>query len=644
MLRRCLLLALLLFNLLPPLMPVISAHAATCVGGAPHRFNAYGECTVCHTRAAAVCGDRYYESVADALGNAKVGDTVSVFYDNASPNTRYEIAEGITLVCRGAELYATVCNYGRIEGGLFMAAVENHGTVTNSEIYGSLLCYPKSKATDILPRGTLYLYGGSIACAASSALTVALCPTDAAHDITLDLSATPSFAAITLTNESVYPLSMDFLRLPEGYAFFPSNGETVYTETAVPGCTLVLTEHTHTPAPQYRYDAATHYTVCSVCGYRDPDTQRGHRFTYTDNGNGTHRAFCNDCGYTDILPHTGGIATCLAAASCVQCHTTYGTPDRDAHLTARDGICMLCGYRYAAFCGSTFYKSASSALAEAAYGDTVILLCDSSEAEILIREGITLTCREHTLTATVINHGALSGGVFTGRVENRGTVNGSSFLGTLVNEGSILSATLSCEVENRIGGYIANITEGDIRIGDGFSLVSDGVIDCKHHFGGRPSCTAYALCRLCGTAYGELSAHSFGDYRADDNATCTFDGTRTAVCESCNAKDTVGIPNSRLPHSDHNGDNLCDGCALFMEVPPKTTAPPLTQTPVTTAAPLTSSTALTTNAPTTGSAAVTEPTLPPTQPTVISHLAWWHYAIIGLALGVLTLFSIGKRR
>ncbi len=50
---------------------------------------------------------------------------------------------------------------------------------------------------------------------------------------------------------------------------------------------------------------------------------------------------------------------------------------------------------------------------------------------------------------------------------------------------------------------------------------------------------------------GNALGHEFTNYISDNNATCTKDGTKTAVCDhdGCNAKDTVTDTGSKLPHT-----------------------------------------------------------------------------------------------
>ena len=57
----------------------------------------------------------------------------------------------------------------------------------------------------------------------------------------------------------------------------------------------------------------------------------------------------------------------------------------------------------------------------------------------------------------------------------------------------------------------------------------------------------------------ETCAHSFTNYQSNGDATCTANGTKTAVCDNgCGAEDTVTDTGSMLQHSFENG--VCGGC------------------------------------------------------------------------------------
>ncbi len=53
----------------------------------------------------------------------------------------------------------------------------------------------------------------------------------------------------------------------------------------------------------------------------------------------------------------------------------------------------------------------------------------------------------------------------------------------------------------------------------------------------------------CGEGEPCQSGHSFGDYVSDGNATCTADGTKTAVCSACDATDTKADVGLKKSHS-----------------------------------------------------------------------------------------------
>ena len=49
---------------------------------------------------------------------------------------------------------------------------------------------------------------------------------------------------------------------------------------------------------------------------------------------------------------------------------------------------------------------------------------------------------------------------------------------------------------------------------------------------------------------GSSHTHVFGTYFSDNNATCRADGTKTAVCVVCGAKNTIADAGTRLPHTE----------------------------------------------------------------------------------------------
>ena len=69
------------------------------------------------------------------------------------------------------------------------------------------------------------------------------------------------------------------------------------------------------------------------------------------------------------------------------------------------------------------------------------------------------------------------------------------------------------------------------------------------------ACGTYDECDTCHEAFGTVKPHVFTNYVSDNNATCTVDGTKTAVCDTCvetednkKATDTVKDEGSKLGH------------------------------------------------------------------------------------------------
>ena len=97
------------------------------------------------------------------------------------------------------------------------------------------------------------------------------------------------------------------------------------------------------------------------------------------------------------------------------------------------------------------------------------------------------------------------------------------------------------------------------------------------HEGGTATCSAGAVCDDCGREYGAVdpNAHSFTHYVSNNDATCTGDGTETAVCDNgCGTTDMRVMQGSALGHDSelidaksatcedngYSGDEICVRC------------------------------------------------------------------------------------
>lgn len=60
----------------------------------------------------------------------------------------------------------------------------------------------------------------------------------------------------------------------------------------------------------------------------------------------------------------------------------------------------------------------------------------------------------------------------------------------------------------------------------------DEVSDKAAHSGGKATCTAKAICEVCGQPYGEIGDHEWGEWQQTKAPTCTEKGTETRVCKN----------------------------------------------------------------------------------------------------------------
>lgn len=60
----------------------------------------------------------------------------------------------------------------------------------------------------------------------------------------------------------------------------------------------------------------------------------------------------------------------------------------------------------------------------------------------------------------------------------------------------------------------------------------DEVSDKAAHSGGKATCTAKAICEVCGQPYGKTGDHEWGEWQQTKAPTCTEKGTETRVCKN----------------------------------------------------------------------------------------------------------------
>ena len=71
-----------------------------------------------------------------------------------------------------------------------------------------------------------------------------------------------------------------------------------------------------------------------------------------------------------------------------------------------------------------------------------------------------------------------------------------------------------------------------------------------HTAGAAATCTTAQTCTVCGTTIVAATGHSYTNYKSNNDATCTEDGTKTATCDNgCGTKSTVTDVGSAKGHT-----------------------------------------------------------------------------------------------
>ena len=249
-----------------------------------------------------------------------------------------------------------------------------------------------------------------------------------------------------------------------------------------------------------KFDTQNHWQECSVCGYQKDVTAH----SLTKNVNETqHQVKCESCGYkTEWENHTGGTATCTAKAVCSVCGESYG--ELAAHVADSN-------YRY-----------------NADGHWTACATCGTPMSNQEAHTGGTADC-QHKAVCDVCGqpYGELDASNHTGGIRWAQTAETHQ------------AFYLCC---GAAAGAEANHSWNDE------SVCTECGYGCAHT-GGTATCTALAVCDICGHTYGDLLPH---DYRwvIDQEATTEATGLKHEECTACGNKrseDTV-IP-KRPRHS-----------------------------------------------------------------------------------------------
>ena len=301
-----------------------------------------------------------------------------------------------------------------------------------------------------------------------------------------------------------------------------------------------------------KHNESQHWQEC-VCGYKTGETAH----SLTKNVNETqHQVKCESCGYkTEWENHTGGTATCTAKAVCSVCGESYGELaahvadstykyNGEGHWTA----CATCGTPMSnqeAHTGGTAdcqHKAVCDVCGQP-YGELAAHVADSTYK--YNGEGHWTACA--TCGTPMSNQEAHTGG--TADCQHKavcdvcgqpyGEINASNHTGGIrwVQTAETHQAFYLCC--GAAAGAEANHSWNDE------SVCTECGYGCAHT-GGTATCTALAVCDICGHTYGDLLPH---DYRwvIDQEATTEATGLKHEECTACGNKRSEGTEIPKLP-------------------------------------------------------------------------------------------------
>ncbi|MCI6586868.1 MAG: hypothetical protein MSC47_07140 [Oscillibacter sp.] len=246
-----------------------------------------------------------------------------------------------------------------------------------------------------------------------------------------------------------------------------------------------------------KFDTQNHWQECSGCGNQKDVTAH----TLVKQTSETqHQVKCESCGYkTEWENHTGGTATCTAKAVCSVCGESYG--ELAAHVA-----------------DSTYRYNADGHW-------TACATCGTPMSNQEAHTGGTADC-QHKAVCDVCR-------------QSYGEINASNHTG-----GIRWAQTAETHQAFYLCCGAAAGAEANHSWNDG-SVCTECGYGCAHT-GGTATCTALAVCDICGHTYGDLLPH---DYRwvIDQEATTEATGLKHEECTVCGDKRSEGTEIPKLP-------------------------------------------------------------------------------------------------
>ena len=330
---------------------------------------------------------------------------------------------------------------------------------------------------------------------------------------------------------------------------------------------------------------AVYYWRC-VCGkieyndnhlYEEPGTALGHLWSWTSNGNGTHTRTCRreNCNATETDNCSGGTATCTAKAKCSTCNAEYGeklphdfTAETAEEQYLKSGSsctekavyyksCTVCGLSSKGTDGEATFESGSVLGHEwgawTSNGNathTRVCSRDASHTETENCHGGTADCT-HKAACTVCGgeYGELLAHDFTAEIAEAKYLKSGS---TCTEKDVYYKSCAACGLSSKGTADEATFFSGNVLDHDWGSWTQNSdekphtricMRDTSHTetencHGGTATCTAKAVCTVCGGEYGEMAAHSFTTEKAETQylksaATCTEKAIYYKSCAVC---------------------------------------------------------------------------------------------------------------
>ncbi len=284
----------------------------------------------------------------------------------------------------------------------------------------------------------------------------------------------------------------------------------------------------------------TDKAICDICNKPYGDILEHSFVDYVSDGNatctedGTKTATCERCDETDTLPDEGTAlghawidATCTTPKTCSVCGVTNGEALGHAWIDATctaPKTCETCGETDGEALGHTWVDATCTT-------PKTCSVCEVTDGEALGHAWVDATCTAPK-TCSACN-----------------TTEGSALDHTWVD--ATCTEPMTCSecgaTEGEANGHIwleATCTEAKTcyicGAKDGEALGHDWI---------DATCTAPQMCAVCPEIGEPALGHSYTTYISNGDATCTEDGTKTAICDRCTSTDTITDEGSMLEHS-----------------------------------------------------------------------------------------------